>query len=151
LKTGKDIAQVRPLTTEDLFRLEVLSEELGYVIETETLRQRFRQLYDHPDHLFLGIESKGVLNGFAHGARFGGFFEADRVELLGLVIHSSLRQKGLGAVLVQAVEDWAKKLNCSEVWIRSRMERTRTHGFYLQNGYEEIKSQKVFKKWIGQR
>ncbi len=69
-----------------------------------------------------------------------------RAEINGLVVGEGQRSKGAGALLLNAVEDWARKKKCSSMSVRSNVIRERAHAFYERHGYEHYKTQKAFRK-----
>jgi GNAT superfamily N-acetyltransferase len=71
-----------------------------------------------------------------------------RAELNGLVVDEGVRSRGAGASLLRAAEEWARKLRCTGMSVRSNVLRERAHGFYLKNGYEHYKMQKAFRKTL---
>lgn len=71
-----------------------------------------------------------------------------RAEVNALVVSEDERSNGAGALLLRAAEDWARRLNCGNMLVRSNVIRERAHQFYLRNGYEHYKTQKAFRKQL---
>jgi GNAT superfamily N-acetyltransferase len=67
-------------------------------------------------------------------------------ELGGLVVDESHRGKGVGAILLEKVEDWARQKGCAAISVRSNIIRHEAHKFYLAQGYNHIKTQHAFRK-----
>jgi GNAT superfamily N-acetyltransferase len=71
-----------------------------------------------------------------------------RAEINGLVVAEQVRSQGAGAKLLQAAEQWARKMVCVGMSVRSNVLRERAHNFYLRQGYEHYKTQKAFRKTL---
>ncbi len=69
-----------------------------------------------------------------------------RAEVNGLVVDGRMHSQGIGWLLLEAGEKWARKKSCKGVSVRSNVIRERAHGFYLRHGYEHYKTQKAFRK-----
>ena len=69
-----------------------------------------------------------------------------RAEVNGLVVDEKVRSCGAGGELLKATENWARKMGCVGMSVRSNVLRKRAHGFYLKRGYEHYKTQKAFRK-----
>ncbi|MBN1483383.1 MAG: GNAT family N-acetyltransferase [Chloroflexia bacterium] len=69
-----------------------------------------------------------------------------RAMLTGLVVDEACRGQGLGRQLVVEVERWAIEQGCTAVTVRSNVVRRRAHQFYLDLGYEPVKTQQAFCK-----
>jgi GNAT superfamily N-acetyltransferase len=68
--------------------------------------------------------------------------------VVGLVIDETVRSRGVGKLLLQKAEAWAKHAGCKSMSVRSNVKRKRAHEFYEKNGYEHYKTQKAFRKNI---
>jgi GNAT superfamily N-acetyltransferase len=69
-----------------------------------------------------------------------------RAEVNGLVVDEKVRSQGAGWKLLEAAEEWARKMRCAGMSVRSNIIRDRAHAFYLRHGYEHYKTQKAFRK-----
>lgn len=56
--------------------------------------------------------------------------------LVDLVTRPNWRGKGYGTRLYEAVEEWTCEQGCETTVLASGLERTRTHQFYEQHGFE---------------
>lgn len=64
----------------------------------------------------------------------------------GLVVADGVRGQGIGRLLCQAAEDWARGRGLEKLRVTSRSTRTDAHRFYLRDGYETVKTSMVFEK-----
>jgi GNAT superfamily N-acetyltransferase len=68
-------------------------------------------------------------------------------EIVSLIVAQEARGKGIGKELLQEAESWAGK-RVNKIRIRANEIRNSAHAFYKNQGYEEIKSQKIFIKKV---
>ncbi len=73
-----------------------------------------------------------------------------RVEIVGLVVESEARRRGIGQALVQAVEEWARGRNVEILFVRSNVTRRESHSFYEALGFEWTKTQHAYGKKLGE-
>ena len=66
----------------------------------------------------------------------------------GLIIDQRFRSRGIGKVLLDAAEKWARSRGCNAISVHSNVTRERAHQFYARNGYEHIKTQKYLLKTL---
>lgn len=131
----------------DAPRLAELSGQLGYPTSTKQMAARLKQALRHKDGVCLVAEtSEKSIIGWAH-VSVTPLLEVDRrAELNGLIVHEQIRSRGVGAQLLVAAEQWAKRMRCIGMSVRSNVLRERAHAFYLRQGYEHYKTQKAFRK-----
>jgi GNAT superfamily N-acetyltransferase len=67
-------------------------------------------------------------------------------EVGGLVVDENHRGRGIGRILMQHAEQWARGRGCETVCVRSNVVRERAHVFYQGIGYDNIKTQRMFLK-----
>jgi GNAT superfamily N-acetyltransferase len=69
-----------------------------------------------------------------------------RCEILGLVVDSTHRGRGVGRRLVQAAEAWALARGLDQMAVRSNVGRAESHPFYERLGYVRAKTQHAYRK-----
>lgn len=62
-------------------------------------------------------------------------------KISGLVVGHDMRSRGIGKILLDAAERWARGIGSRTISVRSNVERDRAHQFYLNNGYQHHKTQ----------
>lgn len=130
---------------DDLARLSAI---LGYPMTAEAARARLGEIADHPDHALLVAESQGRVVAWLQ-VSLPRIFESPRqAEIAGLVVDEDARGQGIGSRLLREAEGWARDRHCAVLRVRSNVIRDRAHGFYLNAGFGEIKTQKVFERRI---
>jgi GNAT superfamily N-acetyltransferase len=131
--------QLRPVRRQDGTRLAVLLGELGYPTTPADVDGRLDHWLDDPASRLIGAEDGGELVGVAALHVMPMLEVSGKVaRLLALVVDERYRSRGVGQLLVAAVEEQARAAGCVKVEITSSRYRTRTHKFYEQLGYEDI-------------
>lgn len=67
-------------------------------------------------------------------------------EIGGLVVDESRRGEGIGKLLLERAEAWARAKACASIRLRSNIIRKVAHEFYLKRGYTITKTQHAFAK-----
>ena len=125
-----------------------LATELGYPNKIEAIRSRICPIGE-TDLLLVATDGSGSPVGFIQAHRVCIIEVGFRVEILGLVVSSTARRKGIARALIAEVEVWANRMSAEVVSVRSNTKRTEAHIFYPALGYKHIKTQAVYEKRIG--
>jgi len=136
--------QVRAATPADAEALASLSGQLGYPADVPTILRRLAQV----EHgvVLVALDAKGGVCAVAHAEPRHLLIAEPFVELEALVVDEAVRGAGAGAMLLAAVEAWARERDFSSVRVRSNVLRERAQRFYQRKGYIEKKRQAVFLK-----
>lgn len=141
--------QIRLATIDDVDVLASLSEQLGYPSTSAQMRTRLRELLARRvDHAVFVATIAERVAGWVHVTRRQLLEVDDRAEILGLVVASDARQRGIGRALIAAAEVWAGRSGLLEVVVRSNVARAESHPFYERIGYARTKTQHVYLKRI---
>jgi GNAT superfamily N-acetyltransferase len=139
--------KIRTAKTGDAARLAELTSQLGYPSTPVEIRKRLSRIRPAAQHGILVAETKdaGVI-GWIHVGKQP-LLEAEIVaQINGLVVADAHRSLGVGAQLLSAAEEWARRHGCKGMVVRSNVIRERAHQFYERNGFEHYKTQKTFRK-----
>lgn len=140
--------QIRDAGEGDIPQLTVLFTDLGYPTTDDEVLVRFNQVSKNPDYRTLVITEGDDVLGLA-GLMHGIWYEKNGtyVRILAFVIRQDQRGKGIGKLLIRAVEGWAQGMGANSVILSSgnREERVGAHLFYQSLGYE-IKSSGFIKQ-----
>jgi GNAT superfamily N-acetyltransferase len=139
---------IRPMVEADAKIVAELTTELGYPNEIEAIRSRICAIGE-TDLLLVAANGSDKPVGFIQAHRVRIIEVGFRVEILGLVVSSSARRKGIARALIGDVELWANKIGAEVVSVRSNTKRAEAHNFYPALGYKQIKTQAVYEKGIG--
>ena len=130
----------------DLEQLKNLMAELGYSVELIDLENNINTIHKNGGEIFIAENHNNVIGSVCVllDARLA---EGIYAEVVSLIVSENDRRKGIGKVLVEKAENWARK-RVNKIRVRANEIRESTHSFYISQGYKEIKTQKVFIKRI---
>jgi GNAT superfamily N-acetyltransferase len=141
--------KIRRMAETDADTVTTLAGELGYPNEVESIRERIRAISGSDlDLLLAAVDATDRPIGFIQAHRVCIIEVGCRVEILGLVVSSSARRRGIGRRLIAEVERWATKIGAEATLVRSNTERVQAHVFYPALGYKKIKTQVVYEKAV---
>ena len=139
--------KVRLAREADVVRLADLSGQLGYKATPEEVLRRLQQVAGDPQHgIFVAETPEGSVIGWVHVEERRLIESEHRAEINGLVVDETYRSRGVGRLLLEHAEQWARERELRSVVLRSNVIRARAHAFYERLGYQVFKTQKVFRK-----
>jgi GNAT superfamily N-acetyltransferase len=143
---------IRTAMASDGPRLAQLSGVLGYPVSLDAMAQRLQRVLARPeDVIFVAeIPPRGII-GWIHGAERDTLESDLRCEILGLVVDSAHRSRGVGRGLVAAIEQWAVARGLEEVAVRSNVTRLESHPFYERLGYVRVKTSHIYRKPVSKQ
>ncbi len=144
--TSSILIRAPRLTDADL--LVGLTAELGYAATAAQLQARLAALAPRDLHFVRVAEAAGQLLGWVHAERRLNLESGERIELVGLVVSSTTKRSGVGRLLVQSVEDWARIQGVLQLVVRSNLVRIESHLFYPALGFQVSKAQQVYAKTL---
>jgi GNAT superfamily N-acetyltransferase len=137
---------VRLATLSDADDIASLTLQLGYHVESTLLKARLSRFLARPDHRFLVAELDARVVGWVHAILSECIEAGTYVTIGGLVVERTHRSRGIGRVLIERAEEWAREEGCSMVRLWSTTARSAAHRFYERHGYSKIKTQYAFAK-----
>jgi GNAT superfamily N-acetyltransferase len=139
---------IRIAREADAEDVAALTAQLGYDVHASAIRARLSSILARPDHRFWMAEAVDRRIGWLH-ATISEYVEADPFVVIGgLVVDSDYRRQGVGRLLMEHVEHWAREQRCSAIRLWSSSSRTAAHRFYEGLGYTNIKTQYAFVKLL---
>ena len=145
---------IRAAQTTDAEAIARLLGQLGYDATPADIASRLVRILTRSDHRFVIAEAEGLVVGWIHASVSEHIDSAACVLIEGLVVDRAHRGHGIGRVLLDDAEAWARAIGCSLVRLRSTDARTEAHQFYQHLGYTKVKTQHSFAKAVdpeGQR
>ncbi|PEK99620.1 GNAT family N-acetyltransferase [Bacillus sp. AFS017336] len=136
----------RVASTNDSSEIARLSCQLGYNVQKNEVIERLNKILDHKDHVVIVAQLEGKLIGWIHAHGRYLIESPPYIEIGGLIVDSNYRGQKIGKILVERCEEWSKTLGYKEIRVRTNETRLETLLFYKRIGFENTKSQKVFKK-----
>ncbi len=145
----KNELSVRLATEADSGAMVGLAEHLGYAVTSDDLNRRLAATLGRPDYLVaVACEAEQVC-GWVQAHASVALESGSRVEIVGLVVATTMRRRGVGGLLVNFVESWAETVSIETIVVRSNITRAESHAFYPALGYELTKTQAVYRKRAG--
>jgi GNAT superfamily N-acetyltransferase len=139
--------EVRAARVDDCVKLADLAGQLGYPCVPEQVRLRIMDMVDTTQCATLIAEGEdGSIVGWIGVFIFRSVATDAYAQINGLVINEGDRGRGLGEMLLNAAEQWAREHNCSAILVLSNVIRDRAHSFYRNRGYLQVKTQHSFRK-----
>jgi GNAT superfamily N-acetyltransferase len=133
---------------DDAAEMARLAGELGYPMSTAEMARRLGVLLPNERHYIAVAATGDRLTGWVQVEHRFSLEGGDRAELMGLVVDSSARRRGIGRDLVDVAENWALARGLSAVTVRSNAARELSHPFYEALGYSREKTQHVYRKAV---
>ena len=141
--------EIRTAVKNDVEAIARLAGELGYPSTAAQVRKRLDAMErDAQQAAFVAEAPGGEVVGWIHLSQVCSLASDPRAEITGLVVDSGIRGAGVGGLLVERGEKWAREIGLATIGVHSNIIRERSHRFYLRLGYAVNKSQKVFRKTL---
>ncbi len=147
LTPDPEITLRRP-TAADTPAIARLSDELGYALAEDVVRSRLADLAVRSDHAIIVAELRGAICGWVHVHEHHSLVSGQRADIFGLVVSRDVRRRGIGRSLMGAAEGWARERGLDLVVLRSNVQRPESHAFYPAIGYEQFRTQAVYRKTL---
>lgn len=130
---------IRKATQKDICQLAGLMGELGYPTTTDEMDLRFSKISSNSLYNTLVAEKDGVIIGMI-GLILGFHYEKNEnyVRIVALVVISQYRKQGIGEMLIEKAEEWARERGANRLVLNSgnRSDRDDAHQFYVRRGFE---------------
>jgi GNAT superfamily N-acetyltransferase len=140
---------IRPAVLADAPQLAPLAGQLGYPTTSEKVTARLVEILQNANHIVLVAERNGSgIAGYVELFPFRTLTADARVEIGGLIVDEACRSQGIGRLLMERAEDWARAHGYMEARLRSNIIREEAHRFYESLGYRVNKTQKSFLKTL---
>ena len=144
---ARNSAVTRRARKQDAAAIAGLAGQLGYPSTQEEIEKRLECVLPGSSHaLFVAEMPGGGIGGWLHVFGYHVMESDPRAEVSGLVVDASARGTGIGRLLMQSAEDWARQQGYTSVTLRSNIIRHEAHAFYQRLGYKIPKTQHVFRK-----
>jgi len=144
---GSNQATIRLASPGDAKRIAVLCHQLGYPTTQEEVQRRLNQIQQEEGHaVYVAELSNGHVVGWIHVYVSQLVITDRQAEIGGLVVDEGYRHYGIGQLLMQQAEQWARAKRCWAVYLRSNLVRKGAHVFYERIGYSNVKTLLAFRK-----
>lgn len=138
---------VRPPLPGDYDRMAELAGQLGYSCTGDEIKSRVAEMLDLKQHaVYIAELPGGRVAGWIGLHVFRSVEQEGCAGISGLIVDEQIRSRGIGKLLLEAAENWARKQGCNAISVHSNVTRERAHRFYRNNGYQHIKTQQLLHK-----
>ena len=130
--------------------VELNRSALGYTVDPQALQAQLERILLRPtDRLLVAADAQSDrVEGFVHAADYETLHSGRLKNIVALAVDPVKQGQGLGRMLLEAVEHWAREEGCDGVRLVSSMQRTQAHAFYTHCGYTMRKEQKNFIRYF---
>ncbi|MEG9232809.1 GNAT family N-acetyltransferase [Lactococcus lactis] len=140
---------IRKAETKDYLDIARLSGVLGYPISEVAVKKNLARILKDADHEFLVFELGERVTAFIEAEIYAPVYaEQVMLNVLGLVVDEKNQGQGIGAQLLNALEEKAKAREIKVIRLNSGVQRHEAHQFYEHQGYTSNHSQKRFLKFL---
>jgi GNAT superfamily N-acetyltransferase len=128
--------RVRAAETQDAAALARLCTQLGYPAQPADMPARIEQLQNDPrTSALVACDGDAVVGMITTQARNTLNHAAPIAQITLLVVDETRRGSGVGRVLVEAAEDWARQRGCKRIVVTTALQRAGAHAFYERVAY----------------
>lgn len=135
---------VRYASEKDIPHIAELMNELGYQTDAEIIKVRLNKIRQRNGRVIVAVDTNGDVVGCVHAFIDLRLAEGEIGEIVSLVVKQALRGKGIGTKLLHKATQWISETGCKKVRVRANAVREDAHQFYKEQGFEKIKTQKIF-------
>jgi len=130
-------ATIREASLDDAAAVAVLLGELGYPTSPDQAAERIERIAADPSTWVIVAEVESELAGLG-ALHVQNLVERDEpgCEVAGLVVGQRFRRQGIGELLMQALEDEARRRGGKFMVLNTAHRRADAHAFYEALGYE---------------
>lgn len=140
---------IRNAEMKDYLDIARLSGVLGYPISEVAVKKNLARILKDADHEFLVFELGKRVTAFIEAEIYAPVYaEQVMLNVLGLVVDEKNQGQGIGAQLLNALEEKAKAREIKVIRLNSGVQRHEAHQFYEHQGYTSNHSQKRFLKFL---
>lgn len=130
-------ATIREATPNDAPDIATLLDQLGYSSSPAQAAERLARVAVDPSMWVIVAEVESELAGFG-ALHVQNLVERDEpgCQVAGLVVGQRFRRRGIGELLMQALEDEARRRGVKVMVLNTAHRRADAHAFYEALGYE---------------
>ena len=97
--------------------------------------ERIREQLDDPRQAWWVAKQDHALTGFAHA-----ILDESGCKLDKLYVHPAQQRRGIGALLLRAVDDWARRQQARRLWLQVNRGNTQAIAAYEKYGFRIVES-----------
>lgn len=128
--------EFRKLHKQDSPKILNLAQELNPTIPAAVLAERLNEMWDYPTYCCFGCLQDDQLIGISSGWITTRFYSGKQLEIDNVIVSSKNQSKGIGAMFIKFLEQWAQQQNCLTLELNTYVGNSRSHKFYFGQGYK---------------
>ena len=136
LQEADAVADLARVTWQATYPALISQAQIDAMLADRYAADRIRAQLDDPGHAWWSAQQNPMLVGFAHALLDDG---AD-CKLDKLYVHPDHQRQGIGAELLQAVQDWAKQQQAGRLWLQVNRGNTQAIAAYRRYGFRIVES-----------
>jgi GNAT superfamily N-acetyltransferase len=140
---------IRRMTPQDVAVAQDLLAQLGYPLDTAEVQRRYDAVTRSADHaVMVGEDDCGRVIALCHLFVRPALDKPPEVVVQALVVDLTVRNTGVGKIMMAAAEAWAEDRGFRSVALGSHVSRSDAHAFYESLGYRNAATSHQFRKTL---
>lgn len=139
--------KIRKVKLEDAYKIMSLTEELGYQLTIEEIKDKLKRFALSPDQMVFVAVGDDII-GWIHITLTEPLESKLFGEIRGIVVKEEFRGQSVGKKLIQTAEQWIRGKGVRLLRVRTNITRINTREYYRKLGFIPQKNQEVFEKEI---
>ncbi|GED60510.1 GNAT family N-acetyltransferase [Brevibacillus formosus] len=130
--------RVREIRVADYQAIYLLNLEFNpnlHPFTEDQVREKIEIITKKTKDMIFVCEQNNEVIGYIHGSPYELLFSDSLVNVLGFVVKEKDRNQGVGTILIEQLEQWAKTNGFSGMKLLSHPSRIHAHRFYERRGY----------------
>ena len=140
------VREIRPTDYTDIYLLNKEFNTKLEVFSAERVKKRIQYITENTKDIIFVCEKGHEVIGYIHGSPYELLFSDSLINILGFVVKEKYRNNGVGSMLIEHLDSWAKNKGFSGIKLLTHPLRITAHRFYEQHGYIHTKDQKNYMK-----
>lgn len=141
-----NIREIKAVDYKDIYILNKEFNPKYNLYSEDKVQERIELIIRNTKDIIFVCELSGEVIGYIHGSPYELLFSDSLINVLGFIVKEKYRNMGVGSMLIDRLEYWAKSNNISGIKLLTHPIRVDAHRFYEQRGYIYTKNQKNYLK-----
>jgi GNAT superfamily N-acetyltransferase len=140
---------IRRMTPQDVAVAQDLLAKLGYPLDAAEVQRRYDAVTRSADHaVMVGEDDDGRVIALCHLYARPALDKPPEAVVQSLVVDLTVRNTGVGKIMMAAAEAWAEDRGFRSVALGSNVSRSDAHAFYESLGYRNEATSHQFRKTL---
>lgn len=135
---------IRSMTQRDALAVGALAKRLGAELSTVAAVDLILRITQREDSLAIVAELDNIVVGFLHAYERFAFEKPVEVVVQAIAVMADRQGEGIGAALMEAVEDWTRRRGLRSVALHTRNARD----FYSARNYAQVATTHFMRKQV---